>query len=94
MKKNIIELDSSGRIKVDLNLLELCGLADEYKVAICEMGDKLVIRKNNQTRGMKILGIGRISGSEAIYIPEDIRGDAVRFQVYSMNGNLILEEAH
>jgi len=91
----IREIDKEGRIRLDPDLLELCGIAKKTKVAICKINsNKLSIRKLESIEGYKVISCKTIDEKGRIIIPHEIRKGVQKFEVYYLDGNLILEEAH
>lgn len=95
MNMIIRELDKDGRISLNPDLLELCGIKKKTKAAICKIdANKLAIRKLDEIKGYKVIACMSIDEKGRIIIPQEIREEGLKFEIYAMDGSLILEEAH
>lgn len=91
----IRELDKDGRITLNSDLIELCGIVKKSKVAICKIDKKkLAIRNLENIKGYKVIACMTMDEKGRVIIPQEIRKEKKKFEIYYLDGSLILEEAH
>lgn len=96
INKVIRELDSKNQISLRKDLLELAGIkCKTRKVAIVEYDEgKITLRRLDCLQGCKVIACVSMDEKGRIIIPQEIRGKTTKFQMYYLDGDLILEEAH
>ena len=93
--KIIRTLDFQGRLAIPKELLDFYGVDIKEKVAICSLDeDKVYIRNPNDLENCKVIAYVSIDEKGRIIMPSEIRKDIKKIEIYGLNGNLILEEAH
>ena len=96
--KIIREINKEGRITLKADLLELCGIKKKTKVAICKFEeDKICIRRLDSIKNYKVIACVSVDEKYHLIIPAEIRKQIAadtKFEMYYLDGSLILEEAH
>ena len=91
----IRKIDKNRRLTIGVELIRICNLKVNSKVAICRVDDtKIMIRDLKNIKDCIIITTATIEGKGRIQIPKEIKENTCRFDVYAINGNLIIEEAH
>ena len=91
--KNIRTVDYKGRVILPSNLMKLCKFFIGDEVAICQEEDRILICKLENSENIKISRVSQIDKQRRVKIFSK-KVEAKEVEVYVLNGNLMLEEAH
>ncbi len=95
INKVIREIDGQGRLQLPTELVNFSSIKDGKEIAICSMGKQMIkLRKKDDVRNHKVIGIGKLDNKRRLIIPLEIRQQTQEFEVFAFNGDLILKEAH
>ena len=93
--KIIRGIDNQGRLSLGIGLIQMCDLEISKNVAICRLDQKRIMLRNTyDIKDCIVLQIAKIDSKGRICISKEITQQTKNFDIYALNGTLILEEAH
>lgn len=88
--------DSSGRLNIPKNLLDFVGIKSNEKIAICECSEGIKIKRLHTLQDCKVISIAKMDSKGRFVFPNQLlekeRNDEIFFEIYVLNGDLILQE--
>ena len=96
INKVIRTLDKQGRLQLPIELVKFSKIKDCKEIALCSMGNSMIRLKPNvedELKNHKVISFVKMDDKRRIAIPTEIRQKTQNFEIYLLNGDLILKEA-
>ena len=96
INKVIRTLDKQGRLQLPVELVKFSKIKDCKEIALCSMGNSMIRLKpkvEDELKNQKVISFLKMDDKDRIIIPVEIRQKTLNFEIFLLNGDLILKEA-
>ena len=95
INKVIRTVDGQGRLQLPTELVNFSSIKDGKEIAICSMKEEtLKLRKIDDVKNQKIIFLSKMDDKCRFTVPFEIRKEVQEFEIFVLNGDLMLKEAH